>query len=544
LYRDYLQLGRIDYLYDKVGLYDALKPVMQGNANTDTIAATQAEVLDIEEHMLHFLENHDEERIASSNFTGDATTGKPAMVVSALIGRSPTMIYFGQEVGEAGDLNDAMFNVPMKMRTTQYDYWGVSTHQRWMNDGAFDGGALSDDERALRDFYARLLTFSASSPALSGEYAAVESGNDRLFSFVRWSDDERLIVVSNFDDEQPYDFTLDVPADIISEWHLADGRYALDERLYGENNSNLVVDGGKGHFTATLEPLESVVLKVGGMQIVRHNNFPSRFVAPRPIDVWLPAGYRDADKLFRVLYAHDGQNLFNPEWSPYSKTDWAIDEVLQKLIDDGEVENTIVVGIGNTRRRFDEYLPWEMYEGGSSDYRSRINEYMVGDEPTSREYLQFIVEELKPFIDSHYRTRTGRDDTFLLGSSMGGLISLYGVTQYPEVFGGAACVSTSWPSIFTGDDPASNTVSVNFLHDVMPTPGKHKFYFDYGSAELDREFEPHQRVIDNLMRELGYEHGELWQTHEFEGAQHSEIYWRKRVHIPLKFLLGPAEDKE
>jgi len=543
LYRDYLQLGRIDYLYDKVGLYDTLKPVMQGEASTDTIAATHAKVLDIEKHMLHFLENHDEERIASSNFAGNANKGKPAMVVSALIGRSPTMIYFGQEVGEVGDLNDAMFNVPLKMRTTQYDYWGVTTHQRWMNDGAFDGGALSDDERALRDFYARLLTFSASSPALSGEYAAVESGNDRLFSFVRWYDDERLIVVSNFDDEQPYDFTLDVPADIISEWHLADGRYALDERLYGKNNSNLVVDGGKGHFTATLEPLESVVLKVGGMQIVRHNNFPSRFVAPRPIDVWLPAGYRDSDEPFRVLYAHDGQNLFNPEWSPYSKTDWAIDEVLQKLIDDGEVENTIVVGIGNTESRFDEYLPWEMYERGSADYRARINEYMVGDEPTSREYLQFIVEELKPFIDSQYRTRTGRDDTFLLGSSLGGLISLYGVTQYPEVFGGAACVSTSWPSTFTDNDPGSNTASVDFLREAIPAPGNHKFYFDYGSAEFDLEFEPHQRVIDNLMRELGYEYGELWQTHEFEGAGHSEIFWRERVHIPLKFLLAPATIK-
>jgi enterochelin esterase-like enzyme len=385
------------------------------------------------------------------------------------------------------------------------------------------------------------LNFSASSPALSGEYAAIESGNDRLFSFVRWADDDQLIVVSNFDDAKPYDFTIDVPADIISEWNLADGRYALDEQLYGENDGNLVVDGGKGYFTAKLAPLESVVLKVGGMQIVRHSNFPSKFVASRPIDVWLPAGYRDSDKPFRVLYAHDGQNLFNPEWSPYSKTDWAIDEVLQKLIDDGEVENTIVVGIGNTESRFDEYLPWEMYQEGSSDYRARINEYMVGDEPTSREYLQFIVEELKPFIDSQYRTRTGRDDTFLLGSSLGGLISLYGVTRYPEVFGGAACVSTAWPSTFTADDPAANTASIDFLHDAMPAPGNHKFYFDFGSEEFDLEFEPHQRVIDNLMRELGYEFGELWQTHEFEGAEHSETYWRKRVHIPLKFLLAPAK---
>ncbi len=103
LYRDYLQLGRMGYLYDKVGLYDALKPVMQGKASTDTLAPVHARVLDIEEHMLHFLENHDEERIASANFVGDGHLGKPGMVVSALISRSPTMLYFGQEVGEDGD---------------------------------------------------------------------------------------------------------------------------------------------------------------------------------------------------------------------------------------------------------------------------------------------------------------------------------------------------------------------------------------------------------------------------------------------------------
>jgi len=260
-----VQLGRIDYLYDKVGLYDALKPVMQGTASTNTIAPVHAEVLDIQQHMLHFLENHDEERIASSNFTGDAARGKPAMVVSALISQSPILIYFGQEVGEQGDENDAMFNVPMKMRTTQYDYWGVSAHQRWMNNGAFDGGQLDDVEKDLRDFYARLLNFSASNPALQGEFAEVPLDNDKLFAFARWLDEERLIVVSNFDAANSHEQMVEIPADIIATWRLADGRYALNEQLYGENNSNLVVDGGKAHLTVKLEPLESVVIKAGAL---------------------------------------------------------------------------------------------------------------------------------------------------------------------------------------------------------------------------------------------------------------------------------------
>jgi len=280
LYRDYVQLGRIDYLYDKVGLYDTLKPIIRGEASTDAIVPVQAEVLDIEQHMLHFLENHDEERIASSNFAGDAAKGKPAMVVSALIGRSPTMIYFGQEVGEVGDQNDAMFNVPMKMRTTQYDYWGVSTHQRWMNGGKFDGGQLSDAEKGLRDFYGRLLRFSTGNAAVQGRYAEIhthnrkldDAYNDKLFSFVRWADEERLIVVSNFDAVKTYSFFLQIPANVIALWRLADGRYALDEQLYGKNNSTLVVDGGVGRIEVQLAALESAVLQVGAANNGRYTN--------------------------------------------------------------------------------------------------------------------------------------------------------------------------------------------------------------------------------------------------------------------------------
>ncbi|NND37149.1 MAG: alpha-amylase, partial [Gammaproteobacteria bacterium] len=273
LYRDYLQLGRMDYLYDKVGLYDTLKPVMQGKLGTDAIAPIRAEVLDIEEHMLHFLENHDEQRIASPAFAGDAMKGKPAMVVSALISRSPTMLYFAQEVGEPGD-GDAGFGDPT--RTTIFDYWGVPSHQRWMNNGAFDGGQLTDAERGLRDFYRRLMSFSASSAALNGEYAEIHSFNrggnndaynDKVFSFVRWKNDERLVVVSNFDADAGYDLEIRIPAQIIAEWQLRDGRYMLDEQLNRRNHAQLRVDRGMGVFRIRLKPLESAVLKVGAPNI-------------------------------------------------------------------------------------------------------------------------------------------------------------------------------------------------------------------------------------------------------------------------------------
>ena len=541
LYRDYLQLGRMDYLYDKVGLYDTLKPIMRGEASTDTIAPTHADVLDIEQHMLHFLENHDEERIASTNFAGRAEIGKPAMVTSALIGSGPTMIYFAQEVGEPGDLNDAAFNQPPKMRTTQYDYWGVPHQQRWMNGGAFDGGQLTDAEKDLRDFYSRILNLSRDEVFAAGGYGPLPTDNDRLFAFARWHAGEQRIVVSNFDDEQTQQITLDVPAEFIDAWQLADGRYLLEEQLYGTTNVHLIVDGGRGSALVRLAPLESAVFDVGRQEIVRHTSFGSRYVPPRHVDVWLPAGYGETDRTYRVLYAHDGQNLFNPEWSYYTGTDWGIDETLQRLIDSGEVEDTIVVGIWNTPNRVGEYLPWEAWKV-APDYRDAISAYMR-DEPVSREYLRFIVEELKPFIDANYRTRPGRDDTFLLGSSMGGLISLYGLIRYPDVFGGAACISTHWPSTMIPDNPEVNAPFLGFLRASIPAPAIHRIYFDFGTRELDAKYEPHQQQVDAVMHGLGYEPGPLWQTRKFEGAGHNEGAWNARAHIPLTFLLG-TDDKE
>ncbi len=266
-YRDYIRLGRMDYLYDKVGLYDTLKRVMQGAQTTDAIAPIHAEVLDVEAHMLHFLENHDEQRIASAAFAGDPNRAKPAMVVSALIGRSPTMLYFGQDVGEPGD-GDAGFGDPT--RTTIFDYWGVPAHQRWMNGGKFDGGALTPAEKSLRDFYRRLLTFSAADSTMTGPYAEIHTYNrnlnpdydGNLFSFVRWNDRDRIVVVANFDSDRSYSTDVSIPPDLIGRWGLTDGRYALREQLYGENRSELIVDGGKGHFKLTLAPLESVAFKL------------------------------------------------------------------------------------------------------------------------------------------------------------------------------------------------------------------------------------------------------------------------------------------
>jgi predicted alpha/beta superfamily hydrolase len=292
-----------------------------------------------------------------------------------------------------------------------------------------------------------------------------------------------------------------------------------------------------------LDPLESVVFELGAADIQRHADFASQFVGPRHVDVWLPKDYKDSGKTYRVLYFHDGQNLFNPEWVYYTQTDWGIDETLQRLIDTGEVDDTIVIGIWSTPDRMAEYMPWGLYQATSDEYRTAINKYR-SSEPTSREYLRFVVEELKPFVDSNYRTKPGRDDTMMMGSSMGALISLYGVIEYPDVFAGAACVSTHWPSSMMVNNPAGNEPVLDYLRSAIPAPGKHRIYFDFGTEELDSEYEPHQKAVDDVMLELGYEQSSTWQTHKIEGAGHNEGAWNERAHIPLKFLLGTADNKE
>ncbi len=267
LYRDYIRLGKMDYLYDKVGLYDVLKPIMQGKSETDKIVQIQESVLDIEQHLLHFLENHDEQRIASSAFAGDAQKGKPAMVVSTLLSRSPTMIYFGQEVGEAG-YQKAGFGD--STRTTIFDYWGVPEHQKWMNDGTFDGGQLTDNQRDLRQFYVNLLRFSATSQALLGEYQEIHTANrqanknydQKLFSFVRWNQDEKLIIVSNFDAEKQYDLPLVIPVEIIEKWKLDKAEYEVTDQLYQQFSAKMTLKNGVGEIMVKLAPLESLVLKI------------------------------------------------------------------------------------------------------------------------------------------------------------------------------------------------------------------------------------------------------------------------------------------
>jgi len=224
-YRNYTETGKFDFLYDKVQLYDTLRLLVNGKSNTADIATIQKSLTGINDKMLHFLENHDEQRIASPSFAGDFWKAVPAMVISATIDKAPIMIYFGQEVGEPGAGNEGFLSEDG--RTTIYDYWGVPQHQKWVNGGKFDGGALSDEQKALRQFYADILTFASNNKAIAGgDYFDLtefnlQQGNipAQVHVFARVSDEERLVILSGFNDK-PLRVKIKLTEEVIQAFEL------------------------------------------------------------------------------------------------------------------------------------------------------------------------------------------------------------------------------------------------------------------------------------------------------------------------------------
>ena len=261
-YRSYLHLGKMDYLYDKVQLYDTLRNIVTHGHSTDAIVAIQSSLADIAHRMLHFLENHDEQRIASPEFAGYAEKAKPAMTVSTFISESPVMLYFGQEVGEKA-AEVAGFGSPS--RTSIFDYIGVPAHQRWVNNKRFDGGQLSETERSLRNFYQRLLNLK-----VNGAYIDLhqynrqhtEYYNDRVYSFARGNEEEQWVIVSNFSEHDYFGFDLQLPDYLLGSWFLNDGTYTLTDALYNEKHTTLQIANGKGRLRVDIAPLESLIFKI------------------------------------------------------------------------------------------------------------------------------------------------------------------------------------------------------------------------------------------------------------------------------------------
>jgi len=223
--------------------------------------------------------------------------------------------------------------------------------------------------------------------------------------------------------------------------------------------------------------------------------------------------------------------LFMPI-SSMGGADWGMDKAITTLMDANKIRGAIVVGIWNTDIRWREYMPQKPYWSLSLQRHHESFIARAGGDPVSDSYLKFLVEEVKPFIDANYRTLPEQRNTFVMGSSMGGLISLYAISEYPDVFYGAGCLSTNWP--------AGEHELVNEMAKSLPDPALHKLYFDYGTEGLDALYEPYQAQMDKHLHEAGYADDVNWMTRKFEGAAHNEAAWRARVEIPLSFLMPPV----
>ncbi|MGV7976279.1 MAG: alpha/beta hydrolase [Anaerolineaceae bacterium] len=256
----------------------------------------------------------------------------------------------------------------------------------------------------------------------------------------------------------------------------------------------------------------------------------------RKLEVWLPSQYfEQPDARFPVLYMHDGQNLFKPR--PRVYPGWLVAESISTLTAKNALTPPLVVGLWNTSNRLGDYLPAKpvQTDAGRAFLKAYLrNAHRRVKQVSSDLYLRWIVEVVKPFIDANYRTHSGASQTCLMGSSMGGLISLYAVCEYPQVFGGAGCLSTHWP--ICGDP------FLEYLEEKLPASAEHKLYFDRGTESLDAKYVPWQTEMDALALRHTYTPGINYLSLVFPGESHHERFWAGRLHIPLTFLFGSSAE--
>lgn len=250
-----------------------------------------------------------------------------------------------------------------------------------------------------------------------------------------------------------------------------------------------------------------------------------------------------------MVYAHDGQNLFDSKFS-YAGVPWAIDKACWQLSKDPDFVMPIVVGINN--RGSEGLRPSDYFPEKALDYISHVQKDSTFIYDTCKdiflgnEEAAFVVKELKPLVDNLYRTAPGMNTTFAMGSSMGALASMYLLCEYPETFGGAACLSTHWigslnlnPDYSMNDDVICADAILDYLSDHLPTDGLHRLYMDQGTKDWDAGYLKYEVRAREIVRNKGYtEENSTLYVYDATGVGHNEWYWQQRVEKPLRFLLS------
>lgn len=286
-----------------------------------------------------------------------------------------------------------------------------------------------------------------------------------------------------------------------------------------------------------VETLDKAQLSSGSLQRLM---IPSEFIEDRPVDVWLPENYSD-EKSYAVLYMHDGQMLFDST-TTWNKQEWKVDEWASQLMEEGKTKDFIVVGIHNISEiRWFDLFPqkaWDYLDPKVADSLVAKKKADGGYRDLNGDnYLKFLTEELKPIIDEEYSVKTDKANTFVAGSSMGGLMSMYAISEYPEVFQGAACISTHWEGIMPEEvNPVPDAI-FEYMAKNFPVAGGHLAYFDYGNETLDQYYPKYAPRVDAILAEKGYTEKDS-RNLLFDGTDHSENAWNKRLNKPFIFLLA------
>ena len=283
-----------------------------------------------------------------------------------------------------------------------------------------------------------------------------------------------------------------------------------------------------------MRPPKNSIPTVARGTLERFPQFTSQYVPSRDVVVWLPEGYQTGDSC-DVLYMHDGNMLFDAT-TTWNRREWQVDEVTDSLILAGLIRPCIVVGIYNTDDRLTEYFPAKTWQHVAEADRKDADLKKL----TADAYLQFIVEELKPFIDQRYKPLTTREHTFMMGSSMGGLISLYALCEYPQVFGGVACLSShlSMAHLPNGvDGEPWATGFRNYVGRHLPEANGSLIYMDHGTEGFDADYGQYQEQLDSVIRAKGWD-AQHYMSLVFDGDDHNETCWGKRLNQPLQFLLS------
>lgn len=259
------------------------------------------------------------------------------------------------------------------------------------------------------------------------------------------------------------------------------------------------------------------------------------------LTVWLPPGYDTGERRHPVVYMHDGHNLFDVKNSNFNKI-WAADAAMLAAVRTGKVEPHIIIGIwAPGKDRYRQYLPRSAYDIAPPALRAQMDA-AAGGEVVSDRYLAWIAGPLKDWVDASFRTRPGRDDTAIIGSSMGGLMSCYAILERPEVFGRAGCVSSHWPAVdpraVAGEDSGVRQMWDAWFAARLGAADGRRVWMDHGTATLDQYYAPYQQAIDAQFAAAGWQKGRDFESRVYEGAEHEENAWAARLPEIFGWLLA------